>query len=240
MKAMILAAGLGTRLGELTQNKPKALVELNGKPMLEHVILKLKSFGISEIIINVHHYADMIEHFVVENQFFGCNIVFSDERNELLDTGGGLFKASEFFSDGKPFLLYNTDIYSGIDLSAFSAFHKSNNPLVSLAVKERNTGRCFLTDEYNQICGWKNSNSGEIRIVRESNEIREAAFSGIHIIDPVIFSVKDKKGRFSLTELYLELAKDYKLSCFFENSFWFDLGKSENIAAAENHIKLHS
>jgi mannose-1-phosphate guanylyltransferase len=235
MKAMILAAGLGTRLLPLTNNVPKALVPINGKPLLEIIICKLRSFGFDDVIINVHHFADQIIDFLKANNYFDIHISISDERAQLLDTGGGLKKASWFFNDNQPFLLYNVDIISDIDLKKLFLFHQESDALVTLAVRNRKTSRYFLFDDSNSLCGWKNFETGEIKIVRNiRTKIKLIAFSGIHIINPDIFELITEEGSFSLIDKYLALAKSYKIQGFnHTETQWIDIGKIGCLEEAE-------
>jgi NDP-sugar pyrophosphorylase family protein len=234
MKAMIFAAGLGTRLGTLTKCKPKALVEVNGKPMLEHVVEYLKSNDIKEIIINVHHFADLIVDFIRQKNNFGIQIEISDESKELLDTGGGLIKASHFFSDVKPFVAHNVDVLSETDLNYVFHKHTLCNALATLVVKKRNTSRYLLCDDDGLICGWRNIKTGEEIMVKPANMLSEVAFSGIQVIDPKIFNYNRLSGKFSLTKMYLNLAKTHNICTYSDDGLWFDLGKPENIIEAES------
>ncbi len=236
MKAMILAAGMGTRLGPLTADKPKALVEVNGKPMLEHVVENLKSYGINEIIVNIHHFGGMVVDFLKQNNNFGIRIEVSDERELLLDTGGGLLKASGFFDDGKPFLVYNVDVLSKIDLHKLEKYHVLNKELATLVVKKRETSRYLLIDKNQWLCGWRNKKTGDEIIVRYADKLSEVAFSGIQILNPEVFELCKKTGKFSLTELYLDLAEERKIVAYNDNTLWFDLGKPENIEEAERNF----
>jgi NDP-sugar pyrophosphorylase family protein len=233
MKAMIFAAGLGTRLGTLTECKPKALVEVNGKPMLEHVIEYLKRYGIRDIIVNVHHFGSLIIDFLKKNNNFGIHIEISDESNELLDTGGGLIKANHFFADGKPFVVHNVDVLSRTKLDEVLKFHDQKEALATLVVKHRTTSRYILCDAAGNIAGWRNTKTGEEIIAKPSAEYIEVAFSGIQIIDPKLFEYNRLSGKFSLTDMYLTLAKSQTLATFIDDGLWFDLGKPENIREAE-------
>ena len=232
---MILAAGLGTRLEDLTKNKPKALVELNGKPILEHLILNLKSQGFNDFVINVHHFADQIEDFLKKNNNFNSNIEISDERELLLETGGGLLKAQQFLSDTKNLIIYNVDIFSDIDLRQLISSHKKNKSLATLVVRDRNTSRKLLFDETNTLCQWRNYNTNEIKEAGiPIGELSPMAFSGIHIVNSEIFKHITETGKFSIIDLYLRLAKNHKISAFeTQHSYWIDLGKPENILEAE-------
>jgi NDP-sugar pyrophosphorylase family protein len=238
MKAMIFAAGLGTRLKPHTDNKPKALVEVKNTPLLEIAISRLKNSGFNEIIINVHHFADMIIDFLKRKNNFNIRIEISDERDLLLDTGGGLKKASWFFDDGKSFLIHNVDVLSNIDLNKLYQLHINSDSIVTLAVRNRITQRYLLFDKENILCGWKNAKTGEIKITHQSkSQLYPMANSGIQIINPQIFSLMPKEKVFSIIKLYLKLAIDHKITAFnHDDSYWLDLGKKENLAEAENII----
>ncbi|MCF8297025.1 MAG: nucleotidyltransferase family protein [Saprospiraceae bacterium] len=238
MKAMIFAAGLGTRLQPITNNIPKALVELKGTPLLEIVIKKLISFGFDEIIVNVHHFADLVTDFLKTKNNFGIKIEISYEQDLLLDTGGGLKKASWFFNDSKPFLVYNVDVLSDIDLQDFYNFHIQSKSLATLAVRNRETSRYLLFNKENILCGWKNIKTGEIILARSNEKnLTPIAFSGIQIIDPKIFKFINQDGKFSIINSYLELAKKHKISAYnHDDTIWMDLGKIENLIEAEKLI----
>ena len=237
MKALILAAGLGTRLHPITQNIPKALAKINELTLLEILITRLKKFGIEEIIINIHHFADQIIGFVDKNNRFEINIQFSDERGELLDTGGGIKNAQWFLNDGNPFLVHNVDVISSIDLDDFLNFHNKSGSLASLAVRDRSTSRYFLFDENDTLCGWKNISTGQQIITNLSSILHPFAFSGIHIIRPEIFNLINKTGKFSIVDEYLRLSKNYRISAYkHDHTHWMDLGKVENLKQAEKII----
>jgi NDP-sugar pyrophosphorylase family protein len=230
MKAMILAAGLGTRLKPLTDSLPKALVTINGKTLLEHSLIHLKSAGISDVIINVHHFPDQIIEYLSARKYFGMNIAVSDERDTLLETGGGLKKASWFFDDGKPFLVRNVDVLSDTDLRAFHDFHVKHKAIATLAVRQRETSRYLLFNERWELMGWTNVATAEKKISRkEYRRIYPLAFSGMQIVDPAIFPLISEEGKFSLVQLYLRLSRDQRICAFADNdSFWFDAGKRED------------
>lgn len=233
MKAMIFAAGLGTRLKPVTNYGPKALVEVNDLPLIEHVIIKLKAAGITEIIVNVHHFADQIIDFLKSRNNFDISMAISDETDQLLDTGGGLQKAKWFFDNNEPFIVYNTDIISNIDLKELIQFHKNSNSVATLAVKNRETSRYFLFNNQNLLCGWENKKTGEQKISRNEESLNSFAFSGIQVINPEIFELITETGKFSITDLYLRLAKTNNISGFQHNeSFWVDLGKLEDFKEA--------
>jgi len=187
MKAMIFAAGLGTRLRPLTNSRPKALVELNGKPLLQHNIEYLMSFGVKDIIINIHHHSGMIIDFLALKSNFDINIQTSDESEKLLDTGGGLKKAAHFFDDGKPFVLYNTDIICNTNIIDVYNTHLQSKAIATLFVRERESSRYLLFDNSNKLCGWENVKASEKIITKKSPDLQQFAFSGIHIIYPKIF-----------------------------------------------------
>lgn len=239
MKAMIFAAGLGNRLKPLTENKPKALVEINGKPLLEILIERLKTYGYDEIIINVHHYSYQVIDFLRQKKNFNIHIEISDETNLLLDTGGGLKKAAWFFNDGQPFLVHNVDILSDINLTELYEAHINSRSLSTLAVRNRKSSRYFLFDDSIQLCGWKNVKTGDKIISRYSSpELTQLAFSGIQIVSPSIFNYIKDDGVFSITNTYIELCANHKITGYLHNdSFWMDLGKPESIKKAEEILK---
>ncbi len=236
MKAMILAAGLGTRLKPFTDKHPKALAIVNGKTILQRNIEYLASFGIKEIIINVHHFASQIIDLIEANDGFGSAITFSDETNEVLETGGGIKKAAWFFeNDNDAFVVMNVDILTDMNLEQMILQHKKNNPLATLAVTSRVTSRYFLFDDLNHLCGWTNEKTGERKISSESKNYIQKAFSGIHIISPKIFALIKMEGKFSMVDVYLELAKTRDITAFdYSDSKFIDVGKPESILKAEN------
>lgn len=232
---MIFAAGLGTRLYPITKDKPKALVKIHNKPLLEILIRRLIQFGFDEIIVNIHHFAEKVITFLQTNNNFGIDIRISNETDYLLDTGGGLKKASGFFNDNKPFLVQNVDVISDIDYIKLLDYHNTKDALATLAVRNRKTSRYLLFDKNNQLCGWENVNSGEKIIVHPNQELKQLAFSGIHIIDPKIFNHIDQKGKFSIIDVYLKLAQNYNISGYQHNeNLWIDLGRKEHLSEGEN------
>ncbi len=225
MKAMILAAGLGTRLKPFTDAHPKALYEVEGKTLLEHSLDHLKRAGISEVIINVHHFAGQITGFLTQHGNFGLNITISDETGELLDTGGGVKKAAWFFAGNENGIIRNVDILSDLDLVATEAFHRESGALATLAVRDRRTSRYLLFDREMLLCGWENITTGERKISRDTALLSPLAFSGIQVISPEIFSRISEQGRFSLTDMYLRLAADQKITGYRdEGKIWRDAG----------------
>jgi len=234
MKAMILAAGIGSRLRPLTDSKPKALVEVNGQPMLYWLLLKLKEFGIQEILINLHHFPEQIITYLKKNQNFGLKIVFSMEEI-LLDTGGGLKKASWFFDHDQPFLLHNADVMSDLDYAEMLETHNKCGALVTLAVRKRKTSRYMLFDQAGELCGWESTSAPEIKMVRSGHDpIQQWSFMGIHIISPRIFQMITEQHIFSIIDVYLRLASiNHKIMAFPADKYrWVDLGKAENFPFA--------
>ncbi len=238
MKAMIFAAGLGTRLKPLTDTTPKPLLKVNGRPILEFVISRLKQSGVTEIVINVHHLAEQVIDFVNANNSFGIRIEFSDESDLLLDTGGGLKKASWFFDDGKPFILYNGDIISNIDLKRMYDTHINSDAIATLAVRKRETSRYFLFDSSNILCGWRNVRSEEERIERQHSEpLTPLAFSGIHVIHPALFNFFPDEAVFSMVDLYLNIAGKQLIKGYdHSGDEWIDIGKPEALEQATKII----
>jgi NDP-sugar pyrophosphorylase family protein len=229
MRAMILAAGLGTRLRPFTDNIPKALIKIGDTPLLEFAIKKLCHYGFNDIIVNIHHYPDMIISFLEKNRNFGANISISDERDMLLDTGGALKKAASFFSGNDPFLLYNCDIVTDLNLLSLYEYHLQHDAICTLAVRDRETTRYFIFDDNNKLCGWWNKTTGEKKSVRwsESN-FKPMAFSGIQIINPNALNLFPDKKVFSLVEFYLLLAQNNKIEGYdHTESRWADIGRSE-------------
>ena len=236
---MILAAGLGTRLKPFTDKHPKALAVVNDKTILQRNIEYLASFGIKEIVINVHHFAEQVIEFVKENYGFGSDISFSDETNEVLETGGGIKKARWFFEkDAEPFVVMNVDILTDLDLNKMILQHQQMNPLATLAVSSRQTSRYFLFDDANILCGWRNVKTGEEKIARKAEKYFEKAFSGIHIISPRIFSLMKMEAKFSMVDVYLDLCKTNTIAAFdHSDSKFIDVGKPESILKAEKMVE---
>ena len=231
---MIFAAGLGTRLNDETLDKPKALVEVGNKTLLQHAIEKVKSEGISEIVVNVHHFSEMVISYL-NNYDFGIKIHISDETEKLLDTGGGLKKAACFLIGNEPVLIYNVDIISNLNLQLLLEDHLRSGALVTLAVRKRKTQRYFKFNEQKQLVGWINRKTGETKVSRPENfgTAIEMAYSGIHIAQPEIFSLMPESDRFSITDFYLELSKTHLIKGFYDDSdLWMDVGKPEQLVEA--------
>ncbi|WP_325401515.1 nucleotidyltransferase family protein [Agriterribacter sp.] len=235
--AMIFAAGLGTRLKPWTDHHPKALAPVNGKPLLQRNIEYLKTFGITNIIINVHHFASQVIDFLNVNDHFHCNITVSHEKEEPLETGGGLKKAAWFLKQQHPFFVINADILTNLDIHAMLAFHQQHQPLITLAVTSRSASRAFLFTEKNQLCGWRNNASGQEKVSIPNVENTPKAFSGIHIIDPAIFVLITEEGKFSLVDLYLRLSARHAILGYdHSGDVLIDAGKPEAIEKAEKYF----
>ena len=243
MKAMILAAGLGTRLRPLTDNRPKALVEVGGRTLLEITLSRLHKFGVGEVIINVHHYADMVVEYLKANNNFGMYIEVSREE-ALLDTGGGLKRAAWFFLNDaspveEPFILHNVDVISTIDLKRMVRYHSENRALATLAVQERETSRYLLFDGQGQMCGRRAGGDQKPEVVRPAERVQMLAFSGIHVISPRLLDMMTEDGSFSIINSYVLLAAQGEKILAFraDEYYWRDLGRPENITKAEQDLK---
>lgn len=234
MKAMILAAGLGTRLRPLTNDRPKALVEIAGHTPLEMTLRRLASFRVRDVIINVHHFAYMIIDYLKRHDNFGMRVEISREDDLLLDTGGGLKKAAWFLlrdsGTREPFLLHNVDVISTIDIARMVQFHRDNKALATLAVQQRDTSRRLLFDEHNQLCG-RRTGKNPPEIVRPATRATPLAFSGVHVISPEFLGMMVEQGVFSIITTYLRLAAEGQKILGFPacEYYWRDLGKPENI-----------
>jgi MurNAc alpha-1-phosphate uridylyltransferase len=237
MKAMIFAAGKGTRLGELTINTPKVMMDINGKSMLQHVVEKCAVSGFEDIIVNVHYLAGMVEEEISRLKNLGYKISVSDEKDELLDTAGGLYNARHFFGN-EPFLLYNADIFTDLDIRKLYQFHMQQGGLATLAVRNRAGKRFFMVNGDGLLCGWINRESGERIIVRDYIEnLEEIAFSSIHIVEPEIFEFMHE-GVYSMRSVYLDLASTHEIYTYTCNDgYWFDIGTPEKLEEARNYLK---
>lgn len=240
MKAMIFAAGLGTRLRPLTDHTPKALVPVAGIPMLERVILRLKDAGFSDITVNVHHFGEQIIDFLGARDNFGITIHISDERGELLDTGGGIRKARPFLESNEPFLIHNADILTDLDLNAFYRHHLESHADATLLTNHRKTARYLLTDSRNRLCGWTNLSTGEVlpeglRYPGEDYQLQ--AFGCVHVLSPSIFRfMEDDRwtGKFSIIPFYVDICPEANIQGYpVDSDNWFDVGKPETLAKAE-------
>jgi NDP-sugar pyrophosphorylase family protein len=232
MKAMIMAAGKGTRLGKITESIPKALVDLNGRTALHLAVEKCSANGFDDIIINVHHFAGMVEEEVRKLNRLGYRISVSDERDMLLETGGGLYKARWFF-DNNPFLIYNVDIISDLDLSALYSYHVERQGFATLAVRHRPGNRFYLVDEQGIIKGWRNNATGKQIITgSDKSNLSEIAFSSMHIVEPEIFNYMEE-GIYTMTDLYLSVAGEKNIFTYLDDSgYWGDIGTPESLEYA--------
>lgn len=232
-QAMILAAGLGTRLKPWTDQHPKALALVNNKPLLQHNIEYLQRHGIYNVVVNVHHFADQIREAIEKNRGWGSTLMLSDESDAVLETGGGLKRAQWFFNPGN-FVLMNVDVLTDLDLQEMMHFHHAQEPLATLAVKDRTTSRYFLFDEEDSLCGWRNIKTGEQILVRQKATLIQKAFSGIHIINTDIFPLLIREGKFSMVDVYLQLAHSHTIQAFDHSPGNFiDVGTPESIARAQ-------
>jgi NDP-sugar pyrophosphorylase family protein len=248
MKAMILAAGLGTRLRPLTDDRPKALVEVAGHSLLEIALRRLRIFGVNDVIINTHHHAGMIAEYLQANSNFNMHLTISHE-DQLLDTGGGLKQAAWFFLERggeshEPFILHNVDVISTIDLGRMMQLHNEKNALATLAVQQRDTSRHLLFDEHGELCGRQAGRTAERELVRAVRDAAPLAFSGIHIISPRLLAMMEEKGAFSIITAYLRLAaQGERITAFHADEYyWRDLGRPESLsyAAQDLHSGLFS
>ena len=242
MKALIFAAGLGNRLKPITDTMPKALVPVNGSPMLEHVILKLKNSGFTDITINIHHFGQQIIDFLKEKNNYGIDIHISDEREYLLDTGGGIKHASTFLEGDEPFLVHNVDIFSNIDLNELYNYHIQNKALATLLVSQRKTSRYLLFNKTKQLCGWRNRETGEVKSYYpyfNPDQYLAYAFSGIHVISPEIFrSMEEWTGKFSIIQFYLSICAKANIHAYEAPELkLIDVGKKETLLQAEQWLK---
>lgn len=242
MKAMIFAAGLGTRLKPLTDHMPKALVPVAGRPMLEHVILKLKAAGFNELVINIHHFGEQILDFLRANQNFGLTIHISDERDCLLNTGGGIRKAEPFFRGNEPFLVHNVDILSDTDLKALYEYHRQSGNDATLLASRRKTIRYLLFDDEKRLCGWINKDTLQTKpegFVYNPEHHHEYAFSGIHVISPSLFHYMDERwtGKFSIMDFYLQTCHEARIGGRLTDTLrLIDIGKPETLTQAEEFL----
>lgn len=246
-KALIFAAGLGTRLRPLTDTMPKALVPVGGVPMLQRVILRLKEAGFTDLTINIHHFGQQIIDFLQTNNYFGTTIHISDERGQLLDTGGGIRKARPFLDGNEPFLVHNADILSDIDLNALYQHHLQAHAEATLVVSRRNTSRYLILDrEQLRLQGWINKSTGEVRpdgfqYQIDSLNLCEYAFGGIHVVSPTLFKrmeAPDWEGKFSIIPFYLSICREIPIVGYpLEGQKWFDIGKPETLHLAEEALK---
>lgn len=230
---MLFAAGLGTRLKPFTDNHPKALAPVNGKPLLEHNIKYLQRYGIYDVLVNVHHFADQIEAAIRDNDGYGSNVSISDERDVVLETGGGLLKAVPYFKNEEAFVVMNVDILTNLDLAKLINAHKIGSGIATLAVMQRSSSRQLLFNTNMQLCGWQNNATGEQKIARDITGATPLAFSGIQVVTPAILANCPFSGRFSTIDLYLHLVKDNIIMGYdHTGDVLIDVGKPESLAKA--------
>jgi N-acetyl-alpha-D-muramate 1-phosphate uridylyltransferase len=236
MKAFILAAGLGTRLKPLTDDRPKAMVEVAGKPMILHILQNLQRQGFSETVVNIHHHAGIFRRYLESLRLDGMSLHISDESNLLMDTGGAIKHARKLLGDEGPFLVQNVDIISNIDYMKLIRAHKAAGGLACLAVRKRPTSRSLLVDNNIQLCGWRNHETGEVITCYNADHL-ELAFSGVHILSPEVFDLMPE-GPFSIITFYLKMASQGKvIACHLhQEDFWLDLGRISQLQEAEEAI----
>lgn len=234
MKAMIFSAGLGTRFKPWTDKHPKALAVIHKKTLLQRNIEYLQQFHITDVVINVHHFPDQVIKAIEKNKGWGSNIMISDESDALLDTGGGLMKAKELLSGDEAFLTINADILTELNIKHFLSFHQQQNALISLAVMNRKTSRYLLFNKYDRLIGWRNTTTGDEKIVIHAKDIFEKAYSGIALFEQQVFDLVNRTGKFSLIDMYLDLAEENKIAGYDHTGDRFvDVGKPEGLTVAE-------
>lgn len=238
---MIFAAGIGSRLKPFTDTKPKALLPVQGKPLLQHNIERLIQFGVRDFVINVHHFADQIIEFLQKKNYFGVNIKISDERDELLDTGGGLEKA-KFLLEGKdPIILQNADVITDISYQEMLRFHIENNAIATLAVQGRQSSRYLRFNMANELCGWENVKTGEEIESKKETQFLKLAFSGVHVISQDFLQHINMQGSYGIVKIYLELAKVYKILGYkHDQNYWFDVGTPEKLADLNEFLQTNN
>ncbi len=238
MKAMIFSAGLGTRFKPWTDTNPKALAVVNGKSLLQRNIEYLQQNGITDVVVNVHHFADQLIEKVIRSKGWGSKITISDERDELLETGGGLLKAKEFFTPGEKFITGNADILTDLDINKLLAFHDEKKALITFGVTQRKTSRYLLFDENDRLCGWRNATKGEDKISIPKLQYIEKAYSCVGVFEFDVFRLMEEKGftgKFSLIDVYLALAAEQLILGYdHTGDRLVDVGKPDSIAIAES------
>ena len=237
MKALIFAAGKGTRLKPFTDYHPKALARVNGVPLLERNIKYLQSYGINDFVINIFHFGEQIVEFLKEHDHFGANIEISDEKDQLLETGGGLVFARRFLDDGEDFLILNADILTDLNITEFVKYHQEKKDFATLAVSDRKSSRKLLFNPEMVLRGWVNIDTGEQRLAEFNKGFKPLAFSGIHCMNPAIFGKIKRTGKFSIMEEYLDLMHTEKIHGFEHQAKLIDVGRPESIVEAEKYFK---
>lgn len=234
MKAMIFAAGLGTRFKPFTDKHPKALAMVNKKSLLQRNIEYLQQYGITDVVVNVHHFADQLKEAIELNKGWGSNVIISDESNEVLETGGGLLKARPLLEGKEPFITLNADILTELNITKLLDYHQQNKALISFGITNRKTSRYFLFDENQRLCGWRNVNTGEEKISIPGKQLHQMAYSCVVVFEPAVFDLIPQRGKFSLTETYLSLASSQLILGYdHTGDRLVDVGKPESVAIAE-------
>lgn len=236
-KALIFAAGKGTRLKPFTDNHPKALAVVNNVPLLERNIKFLQNYGINNFVINVHHFGEQIIDFLQEKENFGAKIEISDEKNELLETGGGLVFAKKYLENEENFLIMNADILTDLNITEFIKFHLSHQNVATLAVSDRLSSRKLMFNEDMILKGWVNKTTGETKLSEFNKNFKELAFSGIHCVNSSIFDKIKRTGKFSIMEEYLDLMFENHIQGFQHNAKLIDVGRPESVVEAEKYFK---
>ena len=234
MKAMIFAAGLGTRFKPWTDKHPKALALVNGKSLLQRNVEYLQQYNITDVVVNVHHFSDQVIDAIKKNNGWGSHISISDETDEVLETGGGLLKAKNLLQNEEPFITLNADFLTNLNINSLLAFHKNKKALISFGITNRKTSRNFLFDEDDRLCGWRNNATGQEKITVPKNNLKEMAYSCVVVFNPQIFELIPQRGKFSLVDTYLSLAADHPIYGFdHTGDKLVDVGKPESVAVAE-------
>lgn len=235
MKAMIFAAGLGTRFKPWTDSHPKALALVSGKSLLQRNIEYLQQYGVTDVVVNVHHFANQIVDAVETNNGWGSNIIISDETDEVLETGGGLLKAKQLLKNDQPFFTLNADFLTDLNLNNLLAYHKEKKAVISFGITSRKSSRNFLFDEDNRLCGWMNNSTGEKRISIDKPNLKPMAYSCVVVFEPTVFNLIPQRGKFSLVDTYLSLAAQYPIYGYdHTGDKLVDVGKPESVAIAES------
>ena len=235
MKAMIFSAGLGTRFKPWTDSHPKALALVNGKSLLQRNIEYLQQYGVCDVVVNVHHFADQIIDAIKTSKGWGSNVIISDETAEVLETGGGLLKAKDLLAGDKPFFTLNADFLTNLNLNNLLSYHQQKKGLISFGITSRKSSRNFLFDENNRLCGWMNSTTGEKRLSIDKPNLKPMAYSCVVVFEPTVFDLIPQRGKFSLVDTYLSLAAEYPIYGYdHTGDKLVDVGKPESVAVAES------
>jgi MurNAc alpha-1-phosphate uridylyltransferase len=235
MKAMIFAAGLGTRFKPWTDKHPKALALVNGKSLLQRNVEYLQQYGITDVVVNVHHFADQVIEAIEVNKGWGSNILISDESEEVLETGGGLLKAAELLKDDEPFITLNADFLTDLNIDDLLHFHQQKRSLISFGVTHRKSSRKFLFNDELRLCGWKNNATGEEKISITASNLLPMAYSCVVVFEQSVFDLIPQRGKFSIVETYLSLAAQHPIYGYdHTGDKLVDVGKPESVAVAES------